>query len=89
MRDNGHSNDFANNQLEQCAIVSFSIKGQDPAQIVQKLKDKNIIIGASSPDSTLLDAQSRKLPVILRAAPHYYNTKQEIDALVQALDMLK
>ncbi len=85
LQDNGRPNSPNSNHQEQCAIVSFSIDGQDPHNIVAKLHTQNIIIGASSPDSTLLDAQSRNLPTILRAAPHYYNTRQEVDLMLEAI----
>ena len=70
---------------EQCAIVSFSIEGMDPRATVSKLRSKNIMIGASDPDSTRIDAEARNLPTVLRAAPHYYNTKEEIDQLIYSL----
>jgi len=73
---------------EHCAIVSFSIDGLDPCETVNKLAAKRIMIGTSSPSSTLLDAQSRNLPNLLRAAPHYYNTRAEIDLLVSGLKAL-
>ncbi len=71
-----------------CAIVSFTIDGVDPARCVATLRQQNICIGTSDPDSTRLDAEARHLPVLLRAAPHYYNTAEEIDALVAALSRL-
>ncbi|VAV89794.1 probable class-V aminotransferase [hydrothermal vent metagenome] len=70
---------------EQCAIVSFSLAGVDPDTVVAALKAKGICIGTSTRDSTLLDSQRRTLPTILRAAPHYYNTEQELDDLVEGL----
>ncbi|MCP4048554.1 MAG: aminotransferase class V-fold PLP-dependent enzyme, partial [Gammaproteobacteria bacterium] len=70
---------------EQCAIVSFTIEGMDPRNAVSKLRSKNIAIGASDPSSTRLDAEARNLPTVLRAAPHYYNTTEEIDQLIYAL----
>ncbi|MBT3534489.1 MAG: aminotransferase, partial [Rhodospirillaceae bacterium] len=47
-----------------------------------------IVIGASTPSSTRLDAEARDLPVVMRAAPHYYNTEQELKQFVQALRAL-
>ena len=73
---------------EQCAIVSFTIEGLDPHQTVADLQNMGINIGASDPESTRLDAESRNLPVVLRAAPHYYNTEAEIGQLVSALETL-
>ncbi len=73
----------------QCAIVSFTIEGLDPPTVVTALRKQKIHIGSSDPDSTRLDAESRNLPVMLRAAPHYYNTEDELDRLVEALQTLK
>ncbi|MGQ7846636.1 aminotransferase class V-fold PLP-dependent enzyme [Granulosicoccus sp. 3-233] len=72
-----------------CAIVSFTINGLDPAETVQSLRVQHINIGASQPSSTRLDAESRNLPALLRVAPHYYNTSDEIDVLIQALNTLR
>ena len=73
---------------ETCAIVSFTIDGLDPCETVAALRDQRINIGTSSPDSTRLDAEARGLPVLLRAAPHYYNTSEELDRLIVALAAL-
>jgi cysteine desulfurase / selenocysteine lyase len=73
---------------EKCAIVSFTIAGLDPEEAVQKLRAQKINIGASDPCSTRLDSEARKLPTLLRAAPHYYNTSEEIDRMVSALRQL-
>lgn len=73
---------------QTCAIVSFSIDGLDPEATVAALRAQNIVIGASTPDSTLLDSEARKLPIMLRAAPHYFNTEDEISQLVRSLAAL-
>jgi cysteine desulfurase/selenocysteine lyase len=70
---------------ETCAIVSFTLEGHEPRDVVAALHDKGINIGTSEPDSTRLDAEARRLPNLLRAAPHYYNTEEELDKLVTAL----
>ena len=69
----------------RCAIVSFSIDGLEPCETVAALRAQQINIGTSEPDSTRLDAEARDLPVMLRAAPHYYNTEAEVMQLVAAL----
>ncbi|HIC96649.1 TPA: aminotransferase class V-fold PLP-dependent enzyme [Candidatus Bipolaricaulota bacterium] len=70
---------------QKSAIVSFSIDGLKPREAVARLRRDGICIGASDPESTLLDANARGLPTVLRVAPHYYNTKAEIDNMVAAL----
>ncbi|HBQ36688.1 MAG TPA: aminotransferase [Rhodobacteraceae bacterium] len=70
---------------QKSAIVSFTIEGLQPDDAVSKLGKRGICIGSSDPDSTLLDAKARGLPTVLRAAPHYYNTKADIDTMIAAL----
>ncbi len=74
---------------ELSAIVSFTIDGLEPTQTVGDLRKRSIHIGSSSASSTRLDAEKRSLPTMLRAAPHYYNTEDEIDRLVCELARLR
>ena len=73
---------------DQCGIVSFTIEGMEADATVAALRAQGIIIGASTPSSTLIDAQRRELPTVMRMAPHYYNTKAEIDRCFKAFDTL-
>jgi selenocysteine lyase/cysteine desulfurase len=64
------------------AIVSFTIEGHDSTDVVKKADRAGITIGASDPESTLIDAEKRGLPMLVRASPHYYNTEAEVDRLI-------
>lgn len=64
------------------AIVSFTLEGHDADDVVAGAAKAGITIGASDPSSTLIDAELRALPPVVRASPHYYNTEEEIDRLV-------
>jgi len=64
------------------AIVSFTIDGIAAEAVVAKALSANIVIGASDPASTRIDAERRALPTLVRASPHYYNTEEEVDLLV-------
>ena len=79
LRDLGHS---------QCGIVSFSIDGCDAQPIVQQMAASGYAIGASPPSSTRIDSERRKLPTLLRIAPHYYNTEAEVRGAVECLASL-
>lgn len=68
--------------LQPSAIVSFSIDGHDADAVKASLADAKINVSASRPSSTLLDARARGLPTVLRASPHYYNTEDDLLALV-------
>jgi len=73
---------------QQCAIVSFTIDGLEPRETVAVLRQQGIAIGASDPSSTRLDAEARKLPVVMRVAPHYYNTEHDLEQFIQAVRRL-
>jgi selenocysteine lyase/cysteine desulfurase len=65
------------------AIVSFTHDRVDAVEIVKQAAMKDITIGASDPASTRIDAERRRLPMLVRASPHYYNTEAEVDRLVE------
>lgn len=73
---------------QRCAIVSFTIDGLAPEMTVQALRARKICIGASTAASTRLDAEARRLPPLMRAAPHYYNSSADLDVLIKALHEL-
>jgi selenocysteine lyase/cysteine desulfurase len=64
------------------AIVSFTIDGLEASDVVKRADAARITIGASDPASTRIDAERRQLPDLVRASPHYYNTVEEVDRLV-------
>jgi selenocysteine lyase/cysteine desulfurase len=70
---------------QRCAIVSFSVSEHEPVDLMTALNSSGINISISTPSSTRLDAESRNLPSLLRASPHYYNTEDEIDRFVAAV----
>ncbi len=74
---------------EHCGIVSFTVEGMDADATVAGLHKSGIVIGASTPFSTRLDAQRRNLPTVMRMAPHYYNTEVEIERFLAVLKGLR
>ena len=74
---------------DRCGIVSFSLEGAEPSHIVTHLSGAGFSIGTSDPESTRLDSERRELPTLLRIAPHYYNTEDEIERCVEQLRRLK
>jgi len=74
---------------EQCGIISFSIEEEkDPKKIVDQMSEAGFIIGYVDPESTLIDSEKRNLPTLLRMAPHYYNTEEEIEKAVKQISLL-
>jgi selenocysteine lyase/cysteine desulfurase len=71
------------------AIVTFTLDGIESARVKAALAERKINVSTSSQNSTLIDATARHLPVVVRAAPHYYNSEDEIEALVTAVKALR
>jgi selenocysteine lyase/cysteine desulfurase len=67
------------------AIVSFSVAGLEAEPIKARLAAAGINVSTSKASSTLLDATARRLPTLVRASPHYYNTEAELDRLVRGI----
>lgn len=67
----------------RASIVSFTIEGHEAEHVVAAADHAGVTIGVSHPSSTRLDAEARRLPPLVRASPHYYNTEVEIDRLVE------
>ena len=74
---------------EQCGIISFSIEEEkNPKKIVYQMSEAGFTIGSVEPESTLIDSEKRNLPTLLRMAPHYYNTEEEIEKAVKQISLL-
>jgi len=65
-------------QSKRTSIVSFSIDGQDPQKIVEFLEKKRIIIAVRE----IVDKK------ILRASPHFFNSEEEIQKVVDEIRKL-
>ncbi len=63
----------------RCGIVTFAA-GRRPgaAEIKAALAEDAVNVGLSGRASTLLDAEARDLPALVRASVHYYNTEAEV-----------
>jgi selenocysteine lyase/cysteine desulfurase len=64
------------------AIVTFSVAGIEADAVQARLAGAGINVSTSRASSTLLDATARRLPTLVRASPHYYNTEEEIGRLI-------
>jgi selenocysteine lyase/cysteine desulfurase len=61
-----------------CGIVTFTVEGKPPRDIVAALRRQRINCHASGPSSPLLVAPAHRLPALVRASVHYYNTEDEV-----------
>lgn len=73
---------------KQCAIVTFTVEGWDPADVRRELRGQSINVSVSSESSARLDFPSRQLEKVVRASVHYYNLESEVDALVTTVSRM-
>ncbi|MEX0854469.1 MAG: aminotransferase class V-fold PLP-dependent enzyme [Nitrosopumilaceae archaeon] len=66
------------NQSKRTSIVSFSIDDQEPQKIVELLEKKKIVIAVRE----IVDKK------ILRASPHFFNSEEEIQKVVDEIRKL-
>lgn len=69
----------------RCGITTFSAEQANADHIQAALRERNINVSVSTPNSTRLDAEARDLPDMVRASVHYYNTEEEINRFVSVL----
>lgn len=72
----------------QCGITSFSVEGIDSEKLTSLFKEHQINVSCSKPSSTLIDADRRKLPNLLRASIHYFNTEDEVTRFISVLQQI-
>lgn len=73
---------------DPAAIVSFTLAGHDATSVAARLAERGINVSVSAPSSTPIDGERRRLPALVRASPHYYNTEAEMGQLVDAVQSL-
>lgn len=62
----------------KCGIVTFTSKNRSAAEIQQHLAKHKVNVSISLQEYARLDLARRKLPALVRASIHYYNTEDEI-----------
>jgi cysteine desulfurase / selenocysteine lyase len=72
----------------RCGIVTFSVANLDADSVKKALRTRDIFVSTTGPSSTPLDASSRKLPRLVRASVHYFNTSHEIDSFCDVINDL-
>lgn len=72
----------------QSGLVTFTVEGVEPAEALRQLAAEGFVLSLNGAGFTPLDMQARGLAQVLRAAPHVYNTAEEVDALAAAVGRL-
>jgi cysteine desulfurase/selenocysteine lyase len=70
---------------ERCAIVTFSLEGVPADKVKERLAKERINVTVSERAHAVIDARERKLPDLVRASPHYFNTEADLDRLVESV----
>lgn len=68
--------------LTKCSIVTFTSDRKSPGEICRALNAAGINVSVSLSEYSQLDLGARRLPAVVRASVHYYNTAQEIETFV-------
>ena len=79
VRDLGHT---------KSGIVSFTVDGRAPEAVRDRLAAQDIIVTVSYRSSTLLDMSNRSLDAVVRASPHCFVSRSDLDRFVVALARL-
>jgi cysteine desulfurase / selenocysteine lyase len=70
------------------AIVTFAVAGADHAALRDKLRAQAINVTVSTQFSSRLDLKGRGLLNVMRASVHVYNTNEELDRFVAAVEAI-
>ncbi|MCL2583694.1 MAG: aminotransferase class V-fold PLP-dependent enzyme [Streptosporangiales bacterium] len=68
-----------------CGIVSFTVNGVPGPEVQDRLRAAGVHVSVSGARSSMFDLPSRGLQEVVRASPHYYNTEDELERLIEAL----
>ena len=70
---------------ELAAIVTLEVPGWDATELSKLLRTKGINTSASLRAYAVIDMDEKRAASALRLSPHYFNTEEEIDRVVETL----
>jgi selenocysteine lyase/cysteine desulfurase len=73
---------------EKASIITFSVSGKSPDEVKKYFYAQNINMNTVSRTSAIYDFAEKELEWVARVSPHYYNTEEEIDIFLDALDKM-
>ncbi|MDQ0994401.1 aminotransferase class V-fold PLP-dependent enzyme [Streptomyces sp. V3I7] len=71
--------------VRRCGITTFTVDGVAAERVASDLAAQGLNVSVSGVSSTRLDMEERGLEEVVRASVHYYNTDEEMTALVRAV----
>ena len=69
----------------QCAIATAAVGARDASSLVELLRRENMNVSAILRDHAVIDMDTKGVTTALRISPHYYNTFDEVDTVVDAI----
>jgi selenocysteine lyase/cysteine desulfurase len=69
----------------RCAIVTFTLDGVAPNDVVAAAATNGASINASGASWATLDMTAKSLAQVVRVSPHYYNTTNELELVLDAV----
>jgi selenocysteine lyase/cysteine desulfurase len=70
---------------ELCAIVTAAIRNRNASDIKLALRQRGINTSSPQREDAVIDMDEKGASSALRISPHYYNTREEIDTAIDAL----
>ncbi len=67
------------------ALVTVTISGWDSLQVVNMLRERKINTTATLREYAVIDMDHKHAKSAVRISPHYYNTEEETESVVEAL----
>jgi selenocysteine lyase/cysteine desulfurase len=74
--------------LRKCGIVSLTVDGMTSTAVKQALAERAINVSVNPGHYTRFDMEARGLEDLVRASVHYYNSEDEVDGFVDAIDAI-
>jgi selenocysteine lyase/cysteine desulfurase len=69
-------------------IVTFEVEGRQVLEVRELLSERSINVSTSTPLSAPIDMHEREIEGLVRASFHAFNTEGEIEALVEAMNVI-
>jgi cysteine desulfurase / selenocysteine lyase len=74
--------------LQRCGIVTFRVAGVNSVDVKAKLHEEKINVEVSLEENSRTDLAERRIPDLVRASVHYYNTEAEVERFCEVLSRL-
>ena len=72
----------------KCGIVTFEVEGRQALEVRELLSERSINVSISTAFSAPVDMHDRDIQGLIRASFHAFNSEEEIDQLVTAVEIM-